>query len=101
MIAAAAPPPVSRIDAAANCALPANVVADMTIAASAPKPASCVQPERGAEEHGRGRERESGEDAVAEARAGHRPTLPADADRAGRPAPSASLSRRCGASRRG
>ena len=41
-IAAAAPPPESRIDAAANCAEPANVVADMTIASTEPKPEVCA-----------------------------------------------------------
>ena len=39
-IAAAAPPPVSRIDAAANCAEPAKVVADISRAAAQPMPAS-------------------------------------------------------------
>jgi hypothetical protein len=39
--AAAAPPPVSRTETAANCAEPAKVVADMTTAASPSKPAVC------------------------------------------------------------
>ena len=40
MIAAATVPPTSRIDAAANCADPANVVIDITIGASVPMPAA-------------------------------------------------------------
>ena len=36
------PPPAPRIDAAANCAEPANVVADMTIASTEPKPDVCA-----------------------------------------------------------
>ena len=38
MIAARAPPLAPRIEAAANCAEPANVVADMTSGASTPIP---------------------------------------------------------------
>ncbi len=40
VIAAATVPPTSRIDAAANCADPANVVIDITIGASTPMPAA-------------------------------------------------------------
>src|SRR5690349_15558482 len=39
MTAAATLPPLSSTDAAANCAEPANVVADMTIGATEPRPA--------------------------------------------------------------
>jgi hypothetical protein len=38
-MAASAPPPVSSVEAAANCADPAKVVIDMTIAAAGPIPA--------------------------------------------------------------
>jgi hypothetical protein len=40
MQAAATPPPVPSTDATANCAEPANVVADITTGASDPMPAS-------------------------------------------------------------
>jgi hypothetical protein len=39
-MAAATAPPDSSVDTTANCADPANVVADMTTAASASKPAA-------------------------------------------------------------
>ena len=42
-MAAAAPPAAPRIDTAANCPEPANVVADMTVAANAFTPAACAR----------------------------------------------------------
>jgi hypothetical protein len=39
-MAAATAPPVSSVETTANCAEPANVVADMTMAASGSKPAA-------------------------------------------------------------
>src|SRR5687768_13632296 len=39
-MAATAPPPAARTETAANCAAPANVVADMAMAASAVSPAA-------------------------------------------------------------
>src|SRR5438105_3269790 len=40
MTAAASPPPVPRMETVATCAEPANVVADITVAASPPTPAA-------------------------------------------------------------